>query len=141
MRGSNLIIFIHIFQYNKSLFFFNRNIMSCVIVYAKYFQYNKSLFFLIGILWAMLLFTQSIGKKAKNYSKNVFGLWNVLNKFKYFEVNFIVWIIIWRIYEMMEIWSILFKSDLENFKFLHCYNFSNFAFLSSNFPKFSIWPQ
>jgi len=42
----------------------------------------------------MLLFTQSIGKKAKNYSKNVFGLWNVLNKFKYFEVNFIVWIII-----------------------------------------------
>jgi len=46
------------------------------------------------------------------------------------------------------LWSILFKLNLnnfklhlkiKNFKFLHCYNLSNFAFWSSNFSKIVIW--
>jgi len=47
-------------------------------------------------------------------------------------------------------WSILFKLNLENFKwhlkaknfkFFRYYDFSNFAFWSSNFSKLTNWPQ
>jgi len=48
--------------------------------------------------------------------KSVFGWGNVLrecnvtSKFKYFKVNFIVWIIIWRIFKMIEIYELFCSS-------------------------------
>ena len=41
---------------------------------------------------------------------------NVLRKFKYFEVNFIVWIIIQRIFKMMEIMKYFVQVKFKEFQ-------------------------
>jgi len=93
---------------------------------------------------------QSIWIPSKLHSLETF-LHNVLRELKYVEVNFIVCIIIWRIFKMkfMEyfVQTIIREFQMthlkaRNFKFLHCYNFLKFCILVLNISKiFKLTPQ